>query len=402
MARRNQYPFATLDDALRLAKKRLPRTLANMVCQTESLHTGSENTRIFDDVLFRPRAATVFEKRDLKTTVLGTEISMPLLLACPGSGRLFHPEGDRAASAAAARAGTINVVAMGPGHSIEDIAAAASGPLWKQLYMSRGRDGAEETIDRAKRAGYEALVVTVDVPQRPPGSPHGDISRINLSNALRSGPEVIVRPRWLTRFLKDKFTVRFTEHLTENERLGFPAGPPLYLRTGTFGTTLATTWDDFDWISKLWDGPIVVKGILSGEDARRAVDVGAAALIVSNHGAIATLDTFPSTLRMLPEVVAAVNGDCEVLFDSGIRSGAHVVKAVALGARACLTGRPYLWGLAAAGEEGVYRILEIFRGQIDHALAGIGCPAVSALDPSYVEIPSSWPRWTPASTANTA
>ncbi|HWD25458.1 MAG TPA: alpha-hydroxy acid oxidase, partial [Acidimicrobiales bacterium] len=304
-----------------------------MVCQTESLHTGSENTRIFDDVLFRPRAATVFEKRDLKTTVLGTEISMPLLLACPGSGRLFHPEGDRAASAAAARAGTINVVAMGPGHSIEDIAAAASGPLWKQLYMSRGRDGTEETIDRAKRAGYEALVVTVDVPHPPRGGSFS--SRVNLPNIVKYGPEVIVRPRWLTRFLKDRLRAHLTEHLTENERLGtLPGGPPLYLRTGTFEDKLAATWDDFDWISKLWDGPIVVKGILSGEDARRSVDVGAAALIVSNHYGAGTLDTFPSTLRMLPEVVAAVNGDCEVLFDSGIRSGAHVVKAVALGARA--------------------------------------------------------------------
>jgi isopentenyl diphosphate isomerase/L-lactate dehydrogenase-like FMN-dependent dehydrogenase len=347
-------------------------------------------------VLFRPRAATVFKTRDLTTSVLGTEISMPLLLACPGSGRMFHPQGEKATAAAAGRAGTINVVAMGPGHSIEDVAAAASGPLWKQLYMSRGREGAEEVLDRAKRAGYEALVVTVDVPHPPRGVSFN--SQLSLANMVKFGPEVIGRPRWLARFLRDRLDAHLTEHLTDNERLGtIPGGAPLYLRTGTFEDKLAATWADFEWLNKLWDGPIVVKGILSGEDARRAVDVGAAAVIVSNHYGGGTLDTFPSTLRMLPEVVAAVDGDCEVLFDSGVRNGAHVVKALALGARAVLIGRCYLWGLSVAGEAGVQRILEIFRDQIDFTLAGIGCPSVRTIDSSYVEIPSDWPRWDPKS-----
>ncbi len=401
MRRNSRNPFATIDDAFRLARKRLPRTLATLACGTGNGITGSENTRIFDDVFFRPRAATVFEERDLTTSVLGTEISMPVLLACPGGGRMFHPQGEKATAAAAGRAGTINVVAMGPGHSIEEVAAAASGPLWKQLYMSRGRDGAEEVIDRAKSAGYQALVVTVDVPHPPPRAALD--SRINLANLVKFGPEAIVRPRWLTGFLNDRLKAQRTEHLTDNERLGtFSAGgPALYLRTGTFQNKLAATWDDFGWLGELWEGPIVVKGILSGDDARRAVDVGAAAVIVSNHYGGGTLDSFPSTLRMLPEVVAAVDGDCEVLLDSGIRSGAHVVKAVALGARAVLIGRAYLWGLAAAGEAGVDRILEIFRDQIDHTLAGVGCASVRALDPSYVEIPPDWPRWSPG-IANTA
>ena len=396
---RDKQPFATLDDASHLAQKRLPRTLANLVCGTGKPH---ENVRVFDDVLFRPRAATVFEKRDLTTSVLGTEISMPLLLACPGGGRMFHPQGEKATAVAAERAGTINVVAMGPGHSIEEVAAASSCPLWKQLYMSRGRDGAEEVIDRAKSAGYQALVVTVDVPH-PPKNVALD-TRITFSNALKFGPEAIVRPRWLARFIKDRLEVRSTEHVTDNELLGtFPGGgPALYLRSGTFENKLAATWDDFDWLGKLWGGPIVIKGILSGDDARRAVDVGAAAVIVSNHYGTKTLGTFPSTLRMLPEVLEAVDGDCEVLLDSGVRSGAHVVKAVALGARAVLIGRTYLWGLAAAGEAGVYRVLEIFRDQIDATLAGIGCPSVRELDSSYVEIPPDWPHWAPSTSASTA
>ncbi len=390
MPRTKQPPFATIEDAMDLAHKRLPRSLFEMICDP-----GHLNTRIFNEVWFRPRAAVVFEKRDLTTSVLGTEISMPVLLACPGGVRMFHPQGEKATAAAASRAGTIDVVAMGPGHSIEDVAAAASGPLWKQLYMSRGREGAEEVIDRAKSAGYQALVVTVDVPHPPSRAVVN--TRFKLSNVWRN-PEAIVRPRWLTGFLRDRLKAQFTERLTLNERLGpIPGGLPLYLRTGTFENKLAATWDDFDWLSKLWGGPIVVKGVLSGDDARRAVGVGAAAVIVSNHyGGRGALDGFPPTLRMLPEVVAAVGGDCEVLLDCGVRRGADAVKAVALGARAVLIGRTYLWGLAAAGEAGVYRVLEIFRDQVDHTLAGIGCPSIQALDPSYVEIPASWPRW-PAS-----
>ena len=387
MPRTKKPPFATIDDALHLARRRLPRSLFEMICDP-----GHENTRIFDDVLFRPRAAVVFEKHDLTTSVLGTEISMPVLLACPGGVRMFHPEGEKATTAAAGRAGTIDVVAMGPGHSIEDVAEAASGPLWKQLYMSRGREGAEEVIDRAKSAGYQALVVTVDVPHPPVRAVVN--TRFKLSNVWKN-PEAIVRPRWLTGFLKDRLEEQYTEHLTVNERLGLiPGGLPLYLRTGTFQSKLAATWDDFEWLGKLWGGPIVIKGILSGRDARRAVDVGAAAIIVSNHyGGRGALDGISPTLRVLPEVVAAVDGDCEVLLDCGVRSGAHAVKAVALGAKAVLIGRTYLWGLAAAGEAGVHRVLEIFREQVDDTLAGIGCSSVRTLDPSYVEIPPRWPRW---------
>ncbi len=171
-----------------------------------------------------------------------------------------------------------------------------------------------------------------------------------------------------------------------------PGGNQARLRHGALENKLSVTWDDFDWIRDLWHGPIVVKGVLHGDDARRAIDVGAAAVVVSNHGGTG-LQVSPS-LRMLPEVVAAVDGQCEVLLDGGIGSGASAVKAVALGARAVLIGRPYLMGLAVAGEAGVAQVLTILRREIDMTLGALGCPSVQALDPSYVEIPASWPRWT--------
>jgi isopentenyl diphosphate isomerase/L-lactate dehydrogenase-like FMN-dependent dehydrogenase len=382
--------FATIDEAFRRARRRLPATLYNRI--DGGTPTCRENSRIFDDVYFRPRAAAVFEDRDLHASVLGSEISFPVLLASAGGGRLIHPKGELATAAAAGRAGTINVVAMGTGHPLEEVASVASAPVWQQLSMSRGREGAEELIERAADAGFQALVVTVDMPVSPfPVVPGVKVISpgLNLQYALKFGPEAIRRPRWLAAFIRDELGDR---DVSEAERLPvIPGATQARLRTGALTNKLSATWDDFEWIRRLWTGPIVVKGVLCGDDSRRAVDVGASAVIVSNHGG--TMLHVPPTLRMLPQIVAAINGECEVLLDGGIRNGAQVVKAIALGARAVLIGRSYLMGLAVAGESGVYQVLEILRNEIDQTLGALGCPSVAALDPSYVEMPKAWPRW---------
>jgi isopentenyl diphosphate isomerase/L-lactate dehydrogenase-like FMN-dependent dehydrogenase len=386
-------PFVTIDEAYRKARRRLPAPLYNRV--ETGFPTQFANVRAFDEVFFTPRAATVYEERELRTSVLGTEIDFPVILACPGGSRLIHPDGEKAAAAAAARAGTIDAVAMATGHPLEEVAAAApDGVLWQQLYMSRGREGAEELIERAAAAGYRALVVTVDMPITPFPVHDGTRDRgaeLSLYNAVRFGPEVALRPRWLLNFVKD---TRAQQGMTPAERLPVVVGTsPACLHRGALTNKLSATWDDFEWIRKAWTGPIVVKGVLNGRDARRAIDAGASAIVVSNHGGTA-LQVSP-TLRVLPEVVAAVGGECEVLLDGGVRSGAQVVKALALGARAVLVGRCYLMGLAVAGEAGVLTVLQILRSEIDQTLGALGCPSVHALDETYVQIPPGWPTSSP-------
>jgi len=389
-------PFSSIDGAFSAAKRRLPRMVYERVAGGSAPLTQRVNTKVFDEIAFHPKAAVVFEDRDLRTTVLGDEISMPVMLASPGGARILHPAGEPAAAAAAGRAGTINVVSMSTGHSPEAVAARAFRPLWQQMYMSRGRDGAEELMSRCKAAGYRALVLTVDLLVSPtpviPGvkPPAAGITRENF---FQLTPDALKRPRWLMAYLRDRYGER---GVTEIERLGVcPYSPESRLKTGELVNKMTATWEDFRWIKERWGGPIVAKGILTPDDARRAVDAGVSAVIVSNHGAAGMIDTFPSSLRMLPDIAEAVGDQCDVLLDSGLRSGAHVVKALALGAKACLIGRPYLMGLAAAGEEGVYQVLEIFRREIDGILGALGCPSVRALDPSYVEVPTNWPRWNP-------
>ena len=394
--RRPRVPFSTIDGAFAAAKRRLPKTVYDNVAGGSAPVTLRVNTKVFDEIAFHPQAAVVFEDRDLRTTVLGEEISMPVMLACPGGARILNPAGEPAAAAAAGRAGTISVVSMSTGHSPEEVAARASGPLWQQLYMSRGREGAEELMSRCKAAGYRALVLTVDllvsatrvIPGVKPAA-----AGITRDNFFQLAPDALKRPRWLMAYLMDRYGER---GVTEMERLGVcPFSPESRLKTGELVNKMTATWDDFRWIKEQWGGPIVAKGILTPDDARRAVDAGASAVIVSNHGAAGMIDTFPSSLRMLPDIAEAVGHQCDVLLDSGVRSGAHVVKALALGAKACLIGRPYLMGLAAAGEEGVYQVLEIFRREVDGILGAIGCPSVREVDGSYVEIPANWPRWNP-------
>jgi pre-mycofactocin synthase len=369
-------------DAEYWARKRLPRSIAQGIEVGPPKATFGRNLAAFSEVSLQPRAGVFTAQRDLRTTVLGHEIAMPVMIAPTGNLRILHPDGEPGVARAAGAAGTIHVVSTLIGHPIEAVTAAATGPVFFQVYFVGGRANVEANIEHARRAGCEALVLTLDSPFRPLAK-YGAWERaflpqtIDVKTALRFLPQVSVRPRWLFDFIRDG--MNFDTPMVRGED-----GRVLTLPQAAARLPLEVpTWEDLAWIREQWSGPVVVKGMLSAEDARRAVDLGASAIIVSNHGGH-MLPSTPPTLKVLPEIVEAVGDQVEVLLDSGIRSAEDVIKALCLGARAVLIGRGYLWAHAAAGEPGVRRILEVFRQNLDAALALLGCPSVAELDSSYV------------------
>jgi isopentenyl diphosphate isomerase/L-lactate dehydrogenase-like FMN-dependent dehydrogenase len=373
-----------IEDLRRRAQRRLPRAVFDYLDGgAEAELTLAENCRAFRDLIFRPRGAVAFGHCDLKTRVLGHELSFPAMLAPVGYSRLMHPDGEVAAACAAGQAGTGYILSTISGHKLEDVKAASQGPVWYQLYLLGGREAAEGALERARRAGFSALVITIDTPvagmrERDPRNGMKELLGTSLLAKIPFLPEILAHPGWLTAFLLDGGVPKL-------ENTVLPGKGPMELVDVASALSEATvTWQDLRWIRELWTGPIVVKGLLIGEDARRAVDEGAAAVVVSNHGA-RQLDSVSSSLRALPEVVAAVRGQCEVLMDGGIRRGSDIVKAVCLGARAVLIGRAYAYGLAAAGLPGVTRALDILRGDVERTLRLLGCPSVAALDHSYIE-----------------
>ena len=378
-----------VEDLRRAARRRLPRAVFDYIDGgAEGERTLAENCRAFDAVLFRPRCAVAIARCDLGTTVLGLPLSLPLLLAPVGSSRLFFPRGEEAAARAAGSAGTAYVLSTLSGCRLEDVAAAAGGPVLYQLYLLGGRQVAEATIERARRAGYAALVVTIDTPVA--GMRERDIRPgVTALVTRRVGAmlpylgQFLARPRWLAGFLADGGLMKFPN-------VALPGQPPMpYADVGAALEQSVVSWTDLGWIRDLWKGKIVVKGVHTGEDARRAVDEGAAAVVVSNHGG-RQLDGVAPTLRVLPEVVAAVAGRAEVLLDGGIRRGGDIAKALCLGARAVLAGRAYAYGLGAAGGAGVVRAIEILRADLVRTLKLLGCAGTAALDRSYVELPADW------------
>jgi isopentenyl diphosphate isomerase/L-lactate dehydrogenase-like FMN-dependent dehydrogenase len=378
-----------VDDLRPLARRRLPRAVFDYLDGgAEAEVTLRENCRAFQDVTFRPRHAVAIPDCDLRTRVLGFDISFPALLAPVGYSRLMHPDGEAGAARAAGAAGTAYILSTISGHRMEDVKAASSGPVCYQLYLVGGRQASEAAIERARQAGFSALVVTIDTAVA--GMRERDFR--NGVKELMGGsvfakipflPQVLVRPGWLASFLLDGGLPRLPNVVVPGQ------GPMPLLDVNAALASAAVTWQDLQWIRNLWPGPIVIKGVLTGDDARRAIDCGAAAVVVSNHGG-RQLDGVPASLRVLPEVVSAVNGQAEVLMDGGIRRGADIAKALCLGARAVLCGRAYAYGLAAAGQAGVARALEILRADLERTLKLLGCSSVAALDRSYVNVPSSW------------
>jgi L-lactate dehydrogenase (cytochrome) len=379
----------SIEDFRPVARRRLPRAVFDYLDGgADGEVTLRENCRVFQDVSFRPRHAVAVPHCDLGVRVLGFDFSLPALLAPVGYSRLMHPGGEVVAARAAGAAGTGYILSTISGHRLEDVRAASTNRVFYQLYLMGGRGAAEAAIERARAAGFSALFVTIDTAVS--GMRERDF-RNGVKELISGGPiakipflpQVLSRPGWLLSFLLDGGLPALPNVVVPGQ------GPMPLVDINAALASSTVTWQDLRWIRELWRGPVVIKGVLTGDDARRAIDEGAAAVVVSNHGG-RQLDCVPASLRALPEVVAAVNGRIEVLMDGGIRRGTDIVKAICLGARAVLCGRAYAYGLAAAGEAGVTRALEILRTDLERTLKLLGCPSVAALDRSYVNIPSAW------------
>jgi isopentenyl diphosphate isomerase/L-lactate dehydrogenase-like FMN-dependent dehydrogenase len=378
-----------IEDFRPIARQRLPRSVFDYLDGgAEGEVTLRENCRVFNDVTFRPRHAVAVANCSLCTRVLGFDLSLPFLLAPVGYSRLMHPGGEVAAARAAGKAGTAYILSTISGHKLEDVRAGSTGPVFYQLYLMGGRGAAEGAIERARVAGFNALVVTIDTPVS--GIRERDY-RNGMKELISGGPfdkipylpQILSRPGWLMSYLMDGGLPGLPNVIIPGK------GPMPLVDINAALAESAVTWADLRWIREAWKGPVVIKGVLTADDARRSIDEGAAAISVSNHGG-RQLDGVPASFRALPEVVEAVQGRVEVLMDGGIRRGTDIAKALCMGARAVLCGRGYAYGLAAAGEAGVDRAIEILRVDLDRTLRLLGCSSVTELDRSYVNVPRSW------------
>ncbi|MEN9938242.1 MAG: hypothetical protein RLZZ387_4821 [Chloroflexota bacterium] len=352
-----------LADFEALARAALPSGVWDYIAGgAEDERTVAWNTEAFQRIRLRPRVLVDVRERDLTTSVLGQQITLPVLIGPTSHHRMVHPDAELAVARAAAAAGTIAVFGTGAHHSIEEAAEAGGGPLWFQLYCYDSRAVTERLIRRAEAAGCRAIVATVD------GGHYQARRERNIRNGWALPPEVELR-----------------------NLLGIGLDDEL-LRTGGSVAFLASvaamppTWDDIAWMRSVTRLPLLLKGIMTAEDARLAVDHGADGVVVSNHGG-RQVDGTLASIEALPDVVDAVAGRAAVLLDSGVRRGTDVLKALALGAQAVLIGRPCLWGLAAGGEPGVRRVLELLREEIDTALVQLGRPSVASVDRTLVALP---------------
>jgi isopentenyl diphosphate isomerase/L-lactate dehydrogenase-like FMN-dependent dehydrogenase len=384
----NSSGIVNVEDLRRMAQRRVPKSVFDYLDGgAESEISLSENCRAFRDVTFRPRGAVAFPDCNLSTTVVGQEISV-YMLAPVGYSRLMNPEGEIAGAGAASEAGTGYILSTISGHKLEDVKAASTSPCWYQLYLLGGRGAAEAALERAQRAGYSALVLTVDTPvagmrERDPRNGMKELLGSSPFAKIPFLPDILAHPGWVISFLLDGGVPKLQNIVIPGK------GLMDLLDVGAALSESTATWADLKWIRKSWSGPVIVKEILIADDAKRAIDEGAAAVVVSNHGR-RQLDSVSASLRALPEIVTAVNGRIEVLMDGGIRRGSDLVKAICLGARAVLIGRAYAYGLAAAGRVGVTKALAILRQDLERTLRLLACPSITALDPSYVEVPHAW------------
>jgi len=378
-----------IEDLRRVAKRRLPRVLFDYIDGgADAELTLRANSRAFETVTFRPRCAVATSTCDLRTTVLGTSLSMPLILAPIGSSRLFYPRGEEVAARAAGATGIAYTLSTLSGCALEEVAAAAKGPVWYQLYLVGGRDCALAAIERARAAGYSALVVTIDTPvagQRERDLRNGvkELLTRKFGQMLPFVNQFLAKPRWLASFVADGGLMNFPNVVIPGE------GAMLYADVGAALEQSMVSWQDLRWIRDAWNLPIVVKGVHTADDARRAVDTGANAVVVSNHGG-RQLDGVAPTLRMLPEVLTSVGDRIEVLIDGGIRRGSDIAKALCIGARAVLVGRAYAYGLGAAGGAGVARAIEILCTDLIRTLKLLGCASTAELDRSFISVPPDW------------
>jgi L-lactate dehydrogenase (cytochrome) len=376
--------IVNLEDLRQRARRRLPKAVFDYVeGAADDGFTVGANRRGFDRYLFRARALVDVSGVDRSTTVLGEKLATPLILGPTGLAGLLAPRGEELAAKGAASRGalfTLSTMSIG---TLEEVAAAAPSPLWFQLYVWRDRGVTRSLVERAKAAGYRALCLTVDVPamgNREEDQRNGFTipPRLCFTNVL----DVLRHLGWVLRMAS-----------SPRATFGNFVDLPALKRTDAVSVAQFThsqfdpsvTWKDVEWLRTVWPGPLVLKGISCAEDARRAVELGVEALIVSNHGG-RQLDFLPGAVDVLPEVVDAVGGSAEVILDGGIRRGSDVVKAIAMGARACMIGRPFLYGLAASGQAGVELALDILSQEIDRTLALLGRPRLMDLDRSALRV----------------
>jgi pre-mycofactocin synthase len=384
----NQW-FETVAVAQQRAKKRLPKSVYGaLVAGSEKGVTRDDNEAAFSELGFAPHTAGLSDKRDMATTAMGQPISMPVIIS-PTGVQAVHPDGEVAVARAAAARGTAMGLSSFASKAVEDV-VAANPQTFFQLYWLGTKEDMLRRVERARAAGVVGVIVTLDwsfANGRDWGSPHIP-DKVTFKEAMRFAPEALTHPRWLWAFGKDKAIPDLT--VPNMAEPGQPA-PTFFGAYGQWMQSPLPSWDDVAWLREKWGGPFMVKGIIRVDEARRAVDAGATAISVSNHGGN-NLDGTPATIRALPAIAEAVGDQIEVLLDGGIRRGSDVVKALALGARAVLIGRAYLWGLSANGQAGVENVLDILRGGIDSSLLGLGKSSISELSPSDLLIPQDFTR----------
>jgi pre-mycofactocin synthase len=380
--------FETVAEAQRRAKKRLPKSVyMALVAGSEKGLTVDDNIAAYAELGFAPHVAGLSPTRDLSTTVMGQDISLPVLIS-PTGVQAVHPDGEVAVARAAAARGTAMGLSCFASKPIEEV-VAANPKTFFQTYWVGSRDEMAQRIQRARAAGAVGLIATLDWSfshGRDWGSPIIP-DQIDVKAMARFAPDVIRHPRWLRDFAK----AGIPDLTVPNLNAPGTAAPTFFGAYGQWMGTPPPSWDDVRWLREQWDGPFMLKGVVRVDDARRAVDAGVTAISVSNHGGN-NLDGTPATIRVLPAIAEAVGDRVEVLLDGGIRRGSDVVKALALGARAVMIGRAYLWGLAANGQAGVENVLDIFTNGIGSALLGLGHSSVRDLGPSDVIVPPGFTR----------
>lgn len=381
--------FETVAEAQRRAKKRLPAAAYSaLLAGSERGVTYRDNTAAFEEIGFAPHVAGLAAERDLSTRVMGQDISMPVIMS-PTGVQAVHPDGELAVARAAAARGTAIGLSSFASKPVEDV-AAANPQTFFQMYWTGTPETMIARMDRARAAGATGLIVTLDWSfsmGRDWGSPRIP-EKVNFKEMLRFAPQVARKPRWLAQFIKSG---RLPDLTTPNLAKDGEPAPTFFGAYGEWMQTPPPSWEDVAWIGKEWGGPIMLKGITRVDDARRAVDAGMTAISVSNHGGN-NLDATPATIRLLPGIAEAVGDQVDVLLDGGIRRGSDVVKAVALGAKAVMIGRAYLWGLAANGQAGVENVLDVLRSGIDSAVLGLGHSSIHDLSHDDLIIPEGFER----------
>ncbi len=381
--------FETVAVAQRRAKRRLPKSVYGaLVAGAEKGLTARDNVEAFSELGFAPHVAGLSATREMATTMMGQPVSMPVLIS-PTGVQAVHPDGEVAVARAAAARGVAMGLSSFASKPVEEV-VAANPQTFFQMYWVGSRDDMAARMERARAAGAVGLIATLDWSfsfGRDWGSPHIP-EKMSLREMIRMAPEGISRPSWLAQWAR---TGHFPDLTVPNLPVGGAEAPTFFGAYGQWMQTPPPSWEDVAWLRSAWGGAFMLKGVTRIDDAKRAVDAGVTAISVSNHGGN-NLDGTPATIRLLPDIARAVGDQVEVLLDGGIRRGGDVAKALALGAKAVMIGRAYLWGLAANGQAGVENVLDLMRSGLDSCLLGLGHSSITELSPGDLVIPEGFTR----------